>query len=226
MTHHTIQTIQRQTHHIDGEHAQRFSMLAAIAIVAQVFNLATGWLLPLVSEFSMISDNISELVLGRYGWLQIVAFLFYGVSTVGLAYALRPFVPSGWKSWSGLLLLTLNGLGLILVALFPTDRIDTAAQVWTQSTIGTIHLITSMISFLSIVISMLLFTWVFAGDARWRSRTIWSGLFASGAFALFLGQGEGPWVGLLQRLLVLLIAGWIILVAARIRELAQAEAEQ
>jgi hypothetical protein len=193
-----------------------------MAIVAQVFNLASAWLLPAVSEFSLIGDNISELVLGQYGWIQTVAFLFYSIGTLGLAYALRQFTRGSRGSLVGSLLIALNGLGLLVVAFFATDRIDSPAEVWAQSTTGTIHLFASIGSFLSAIIGMFVLTWTFARDARWRSLTLWSGLFFSGALALFFGQSEGPWVGLLQRLLVLMIAAWQILVAVRIRSLAMA----
>jgi hypothetical protein len=45
-------------------------------------------------------------------------------------------------------------------------------------------------------------------------------LFPAGTLALFIVQGEGPLVGLLQRLMVAVISGWIIFVALRIRQIA------
>jgi hypothetical protein len=73
---------------------------------------------------------------------------------------------------------------------------------------------------------MLVFTWTFAHHPRWRVRTVWSGIFASAALALFFVQSEGPWVGLMQRLLVLMIAAWQILVAVHIRALAAVEQDR
>jgi hypothetical protein len=66
-------------------------------------------------------------------------------------------------------------------------------------------------------------TWTFARAARWRSLAPWSGIVASGALALMFVQGEGPWVGLMQRLLVGVTAARMILVAARVHSIATSE---
>jgi hypothetical protein len=218
MIHHEIH---QQTHQTELPNEPRFVTLATLAIVAQVLLLTSAWLLPTVSEFSVIGDNISELVLGHFGVIQTAAFLFVGVVTVGLAYAIRHFTAGLRGSWAGSLLVALNGIGLILIAFFPTDRIDTPADVWAQSTTGTIHLIVSIVTFLCIIVGMFVLTWTFARSEQWRSLALASGLLASGSLALFFVQSEGPWVGLMQRLLVLLIESWLMLVAFRIRSLAK-----
>jgi hypothetical protein len=64
---------------------------------------------------------------------------------------------------------------------------------------------------------MFILSWTFARAARWRSLLPWSVFFPAGALALFIVQGEGPLVGLLQRLMVTVISGWLILVAFRVR---------
>ena len=43
--------------------------LAGFAIVAQLALNASAWLLPQFSQFSAIGDYMSELVLGRHGWV-------------------------------------------------------------------------------------------------------------------------------------------------------------
>jgi hypothetical protein len=55
-----------------------------------------------------------------------------------------------------------------------------------------------------------------------QGRTIMrlSVFFPAGSLALFFVQGEGPLVGLLQRLFVAVISGWIILVAYQVRKIA------
>jgi hypothetical protein len=112
------------------------------------------------------------------------------------------------------------GMGAILAAIFPTDRIDTAAEVWTQSTTGTIHTIVALISFLGMIIGMFILTRTFGLLSAWRPIMWPSVLFSVGALILSFLQGEGPLVGLLQRLFVAVIAGWIILVALRVRDVA------
>ena len=72
----------------------------------------------------------------------------------------------------GSLLIAIYGVGALVVAIFPTDRIDSKADVWTQSTTGWIHSITAFVAYLSVITGMLILTWTFARDARWRS-SLW-----------------------------------------------------
>lgn len=194
--------------------------LAAVAIIGQVVLLASALLLPLVSDYRLIGDNISELVLGRFGWVQILAFIIGGIGTLALAYAIRQLTAGTWGSRVGSLLVGLYGLGAVLVAVFPTDRIDRPEQVWAQSTTGMIHVAISTISFVCMIIAMFVLFRTFLLDARWRPLTPWIVLLPTAAFSLFFVQGEGPWVGLMQRLMVGVISAWIVIVALRVQALA------
>jgi hypothetical protein len=43
---------------------------AIFAVVGQLILLASAWLLPAVSEYHLVGDNISELVIGQYGFVR------------------------------------------------------------------------------------------------------------------------------------------------------------
>jgi hypothetical protein len=202
-----------------SQNPQLLSQLAALAIAGQIILFSSAWLLPLVSEYSLVGDNMSELVLGRYGFIQTVAFFVAGVGTLGLAYAIRQLTKGTWGSLIGPLLVGLYGLGAIFNAIFPTDRIDTEAQVFTQSPTGMIHMLVALLSFLGMIIGMLILTRTFALLPVWRPLTRLLVFVQAVALALFIVQGEGPLVGLLQRLMVAVISGWIILVALRVRNI-------
>jgi hypothetical protein len=64
---------------------------------------------------------------------------------------------------------------------------------------------------------MVILTRTFARERRWRSLTFWSGLLASAALSLFFVQGEGPWIGLIQRSFVAIISVWLVMLAFRVR---------
>ena len=51
------------------EEARRLKLIAAVAIVGWTFFAASASLLPLVSEYGFTADYISELAIGRYGYL-------------------------------------------------------------------------------------------------------------------------------------------------------------
>ena len=209
-----------QSKRAEFQNPQGLSQLANLAIVGQVILFASAWLLPLVSEYELAGDNMSELVLGQYGFIQTIAFVMSGLGTLALAFAIRSLTKGTWGSLIGSLLVGLYGLGAILVAIFPTDRIDTSAQVFMQSTTGMIHMLVALFSFLGMIIGMFILTRTFALLAAWRSLTRLLVFVQAVALALFIVQGEGPMVGLLQRLMVAVISAWIILVALRVREIA------
>jgi hypothetical protein len=191
-----------------------------LAIVGQIVLLASALLLPLVSEYGLVGDTISELVLGRFGWVQSVAFAIAGTGTLALAYAIRQLTAGTWGSRIGSLLIGIYGLGALLIAFFPTDPVESPGDIQSFSTTGMIHLIVSLISFVAMVIAMFIFTRTFPLDPRWRSLSRWIVLFPAAALSLLIVQSQGPWVGLMQRLLVAVIAGWIIIVATRVRLIA------
>lgn len=209
-----------QSERAEFQNAEWPAQLATLAIVGQVIFTASAWLLPIVSEYSLLGDHISELVLGRYGFIQTIASLVAGAGILGLAYAIRQLTKGVWGSLVGPLLVGLFGLGAILVAIFPTDRVNSSIDILTQSTAGMLHLLVTLISFPAMVIGMFILTRTFGLLPAWRSIMRLSVFFPAGSLGLLVAQGQGPLAGLLQRLLVAVISGWIILVALRVREIA------
>ena len=141
---------------------KRLSRLAILAVLGQVVLLASAWILPLASEYRLVSDNISELALGRYGLLLILALAISGLGVVGLSYAIHRLTAGTRGSFVGSLLIGIYGLGGLVVAIFPTDRIDSRTDVLSQSTTGWIHSLTSLVSYLCVIVGMFILTWTFA----------------------------------------------------------------
>jgi hypothetical protein len=189
--------------------------LATFAVVGETALLASAWLLPFASEYRLVGDNISELALGRFGFIQTLAFIISGLAVIGLAYVIRQLTRVGRGSFLGSLLIGVYGLAGLVVAIFPTDRIDSKADVMAQSTVGWVHTLTAFVAYLSVIVGMFVLTWTFARHPRWRSLTVWSALLAGTALPLLFMQMQGPWVGLMQRLMISAVGGWLILVALR-----------
>jgi hypothetical protein len=78
--------------------------------------------------------------LGRYGFIQALAFLISGLAAIGLAYVIRELTRGSRGSFLGSLLIGIYGLAGLVVGIFPTDRIDSKADIMTQSTTGWVHL--------------------------------------------------------------------------------------
>jgi hypothetical protein len=75
-----------------------------------------------VSEYGVVRDHVSELTLGRFGFVQTAAFLMAGLGTLGLAVAIRRLTAGSRGSLTGSLLVGMYGAGAVLSAIFPTDR--------------------------------------------------------------------------------------------------------
>jgi uncharacterized protein DUF998 len=140
------------------------SLLAALAIVGQLVLLASALLLPIWSQYGLIRDNISELALGRFGFVQTAAFVIAGVGTLGLAFAIRQLTKGSWGSRVGSLLIAVYGAGAILSAVFPTDRIDSPTDMSSLSATGAIHIAVAIASFLSVIVGMFVLTRTFARE--------------------------------------------------------------
>jgi Protein of unknown function (DUF998) len=201
------------------QHAQGLSLLAGLAIGGQLIFAASALLLPIWSEYNLLGDNISELVLGRYGVVQTAAFLLVGLGTLGLAFAIRGLTTGSWGSLVGSLLIAFYGAGAILSAIFPTDRLDSQADLSSLSATGTIHIGVFIASFASVIVGMFVLTRTFTRDDRWRSFSRWAVLFPVGALTLIFLQTQGPLVGLMQRLQVAMVSAWLILAAFKVRSI-------
>lgn len=199
---------------------RRLPQVAWFAVLGQLLLLASAWVLPFVSEYRLLRDNISELAIGRYGWIQTLAFVISGLGTIGLGYAIYRLTSGARGSVLGPLLIGIYGFGAVVIAIFPTDRIDSRADVYSQSVTGWIHSLTAFVCYLCVVIGMFVLTWTFSRLVRWRSLVLWSSLLAGAALALLFVQMEGPRVGLMQRLLITAVSGWLILVANHVRTIA------
>jgi hypothetical protein len=121
------------------QEARRLQLIAAGAIVGLAFFSATALLLPLVSEYSLTADYISELPLGRYGYLQTAAFFAAGGSSLALATGIREATKGSWGSRMGSAFLGLYGLGGVLVGIFPGDEVDAAGRVVSPTSVGLRH---------------------------------------------------------------------------------------
>jgi len=204
---------------------RRLKLMATVAIVGWAFFAAIALLLPLVSEYSLTADHISELAIGRYGYLQIVAFFAAGFGTLALAWAVREATNGSWGSRLGSALVGLYGVGMFLTGIFPTDEVDLAGRVVGSPTIaGTAHGVVSLLGFLLGLAGVFVLSRTFKRDARWRAVWPWS---LALAFVMLVGfivlaQSAGtPWIGLIQRIFNGTIILWLVLVALRIRSISK-----
>jgi hypothetical membrane protein len=211
------------------QQTRTLGLLAAVAIVGLAFFAATALLLPIISEYSLTKDYISELVIGRYGYLQTAAFFAAGLGTLALAVGIREATNGSWGTRLGSALVGLYGVGLILAGIMPTDEIDPAGRVVSPTSVGTMHMLVSALAFVFVIAGMLVLSRTFKRDARWQALWPWSLVLALATLigVIVAAPSEGAWVGLIQRIYIGTIIMWQVLVAFWLRSIAKgASAEQ
>jgi hypothetical membrane protein len=206
------------------QEARTLELIAAVAIVGLASFAATALLLPLVSEYSLTADYISELVLGRYGYLQTATFFATGLGTLALAVGIRMATKGSWGSRVGSAFLGLYGLGAILAGIFPTDEVGPAGDVASPTIGGAVHILGALASFMFGIAGVFVLSRTFKQDVRWRSFWPWSLVLAVAALVAFIVSvptSGGPWVGLIQRVFIGTIILWQALVAFQLRSIAK-----
>ena len=195
---------------ISADNFRGSNLLAIVALGGSGCFVASALLLPAVSEYGIRRDFISELAIGRYGFVQTLAFLAFGIGALALAAGLRKTTRGSWGSTVGSILVGLFGIGVLLDAVFP---IDPGVQMMTVA--GTVHLMAALGAFVCMIAAMFVFSRTFTQSARWRSLRSVSLALALAAFAaLFLPSG-GEWAGLFQRMFVGVVISWMVIVAVR-----------
>jgi hypothetical protein len=165
---------------------------------------------------SVMDETISEYALGPYGWLARVHDLAVAVGIIAIALGLRETLAPGKRVTASWVVLLTVGLGFLLAALFPTDPTDAAES----TTSGAIHAMAAFVSVLGLGIAAWLLRGVFARDDRYRGLAraqLWFAvLITVGVAALLLLFEVGP-VGLIQRLLMVVLATWMFVLAVNLR---------
>jgi len=192
-----------------------------VALVGSACFAASALLLPIFSEYGLAEDYISELAIGRFGFVQTIAFFMLGLGTLGLAAGICEATKRSWGSLVGSALLGLFGVGLILDAVFPIDR-----GVTPQTTSGAIHLIVALLAFVCVTLGMFVLTRTFKQAPRWQSYWPVSLVLALGALAALFLPSEGAWAGPFQRIFIGIIITWMVPAAIRLRSVADGTSAQ
>lgn len=193
---------------VRGSEALGTEALGGVACFA-----ASALLLPILSEYTLTSDYISELAIGRFGFVQTLAFLALGIGSLALAVGLRRATRGSWGSLAGTALFGLFGVGVLADALFPIDR----SGMQPQTLAGTVHIMAALAAFVCAVLGMFVLTRTFKRDARWGSYWRLSLVLALAALVTFFLPSEGALAGIYQRIFVGIILTWIVLAALRLR---------
>jgi hypothetical protein len=197
----------------DGLH--RLDLFARLALAGVACFVASALLLPLFSEYTLTGDYVSELAIGRFGFVQTIAFLAFGLASLALAAGIRRATRGSWGSLVGSVLFGLLGVGALVDAFFPIDE----GRNPQQTMVGTVHILAGTLAFVCAVLGMFVLTRTFKRDVRWQSYWVLSLVLALGALvAFFLPSGQ--WPGIVQRIFLGVVIARMILAALRLRSIA------
>ena len=189
--------------------------LAVIAIAGVVISTLLVVALHFMrQDLDPVSRYESEYAVGRYAVLMTLVFVARGAAALALTWSLYVSLGSDWRSVLGLVLLGLFGVGMWVLAVFPTD-----VRGAPDTAVGAVHNWTALGAFVSVTAATLVLSSAFGSDPRWSATgTLWwvVGLLGLGSLLLFY---LGPWVGvhgisgLTERVFVGLVMLWVLLVA-------------
>lgn len=217
---------------IPGREAPRGQQRAVVVFTITVVGVVLFVLLNVVAQllpphYSPIRQAVSDLAVGPYGWLLSIAFIVYSVMMLAFLFGLIWGMRKQGRSRIGLIFLSLWAVLPGLLVFFPTDIVDAngypgSAQAFQMTTTmhGEIHLVISVIAFISALLATLFISLRFPRDERLRSLrtpTLIVALLMWPPFLLTDTLGKIGLYGVAERLFLGMGLFWILVVALGIR---------
>lgn len=182
-----------------------------------VAGLGAGWFVVAVvllhalksADYDFSAQTVSELAVGRYGFLMTSAFVTFGIGELALAVGL-------WRAAGARfapILQVIGGIIDLTSAIFEADLLGAPG-----TTHGAIHDGAGAIGALLVIPTFLAYAWAFRRSARWRSFALPTLLWALAAFAAFvlvivLGEQNQ---GTSERIYLAVYVSWLVTAAVRL----------
>jgi hypothetical membrane protein len=205
----------------------RTVLAAAMAGIAGFLGLnIVVQLLP--PHYSLVSQAVSDLAVGPYGWVMDIAFALGGASI--LAFVAGAFMATSPKTrpLAGFLLLGVWGAASEAIAFVHPDIVDAngypgtlKAFAMSASIHGKAHLAIAAVVFLSMVLGLVTSSRHLGREPRLRASQRTARLIAAAAFVVLLltdELGRHGIYGLMERSVSLLGFVWLMVVARRLRQ--------
>lgn len=160
-------------------------------------------------DYSVMGTPLSFYLLGPYGgWLHGA---FYVLAAAILLLAIGCYIGSEPQARTAatLVLFALGAAGVAVTAIFPTDTTATLTRH------GVIHVIAAAVAFLATSAAMLIQSWRFRRDPRWRRRFRNAMELAVFEFIVlwYYALMHYPARGFMEKLTIGLILLWLALIA-------------
>jgi hypothetical membrane protein len=195
-------------------------VLALLALVGIAVKFLTIAALHFVRpDVNPVLEPISNYGVGPYGLLLTVADIGSILATFALVFGLYLGIGPAGRSYVGLFFLGLYGVSELLAGIFP---IDVGGEA---TTAGTIHTIVGNISFFCFPIAAILLSLRMGKDEQWRSlrrpALALSIVVVLTVILTIAGFNLGIGFGVTQRIANVAVLVWMLVVALRLRSVAQ-----
>ncbi len=199
--------------------SKRLFWIVIAGIILYVILDAVAQLLP--PYYSPISQAESDLAIGQYGYIMTINFLNRGIFSLLFLYVflktIRPSEIENKQYRRGIFLMSVWGIGALILAVFPTDVPSTPVS-WH----GAIHLLVAILAFLGGAFGELYLSLYLAKNKEWFSIKRYA-LSISYMAVIFCLMDIGlPFVlpklstnigGLIERIFIGLVLLWIAVIS-------------
>jgi hypothetical membrane protein len=176
-------------------------------------------------NYDPVTQQISDLEAGPYGWVQQINFAVFGQLVIVFAVGLHRGVRA--SGIAGPAILAWSGVGLVIAAIFPM-RVDVSGRVYDPTGV---HHVNGAIFFWSIGIGLVVLSRRLVRDTRWRDLAPY--VRSTGVVLLVMAAITGPlarlgavdldsWAGIAQRAILVAWLPCIVILALRLRQLTHA----
>lgn len=195
--------------------------LATVTLAATTYFATAVIVLHFVSpDFDPVRYTTSFYARGSFGLLMSSAFLAMSIATFALIVGLGKGVVAEARTRTGLVLLGVWGVGVLIAMLFPIGMDDSPPTLS-----NSVHRINGPVVFLALSLGALLISLRLNNDKAWLtlsgSTVVLSLVMLAGfvGFAVDMNLGAG-YAGLVQRIVLVAVVTWYVLLALRLRALA------
>jgi len=166
-------------------------------------------------EFSPVRRSVSEYALGEHGYLMNIAFFLLGSGTGALA--LGPH--RGSNPGHGLPSALLGGSAALIIVAGVINADPSTGEVAT-TTAGLVHRGVVLIAMIGVLVAAFVLAKRFKRDSCWRASArvalTWAVIMLA-SMVVHLSTVETEVAGLMQRIYVVVVIGWLLFVANLLR---------
>jgi hypothetical protein len=215
---------------------------ATIALIAfAYFVISVTALYFLNPAYSLIRSFVGNYDLGVYEFIIASTFFSLGLGSLALVIGLYQGMPQSARSWIGLLLLVIWGMGMLIAGIFPANDggstvphmitvllagvFPVEVQATPETVFSFIHIIAILGSLFSLSLAAIVLSRRFKHEEKWRSIYRFSLILALVMIAasillfqaIFLFIRTEFWFSLSLKLLTFSSLLWLFLIATHLR---------